>query len=57
MLVEAHAMAAKGDCEELNKLYDLIRRPCEEATSEEELECCCRTPDHCHLAGGAAFVT
>mmetsp|Transcript_8692 Transcript_8692/g.13575 ORF Transcript_8692/g.13575 Transcript_8692/m.13575 type:complete len:688 (+) Transcript_8692:108-2171(+) len=57
MLVEAYTMAAKGDYEELNKLYDLIRRPYEEGTSEEELEYYRRTPDHYHLAGGAAFMT
>jgi len=57
MLVDAYSTADNGDYTILNELYDLIQRPYDEGSSEEETAYYRRAPDSAVARGGTAFMS
>jgi len=57
MLVDAYTAAAKGDESILQGLFELIKRPYEEGTPEEQTQYYARAHDSALTAGGTAFMS
>lgn len=57
MLVEAYTKASKGDESMIRDLLDLVERPYDEGTDEEEKRFYRRAPDAALKAGGTAYMS